>query len=306
MNAAHFDPHKFPSALTELPQWVCWRVEERQGKPTKVPVSARTGRPALANAPSTWGAFEEVLSYARSNGHGVGFVFSEHDPFAGVDLDDCIDPETRAVAPWAWAIVARLNSYSEVSPSGLGVKVFVRAALPEGRRGWGSGHGMYDRCRFFTMTGARFPGLPETVEERQAEIAALHAEQFPPLQAKPATSGPMPIRNLSDADVLHRAMSAANGTKFSRLWCGDRGGYTSDSEADAALCAMIAWWTGPDADRIDQLFRQSRLVRGKWDRASYRDKTIALALTRTEYYDPNRKHSPTARRLVLSDTRRAS
>lgn len=306
MNAADFTPRNFPGVLTELPQWVCWRVEERQGKPTKVPVSAATGRCALANAPSTWASFEEVLPFARSNGYGVGFVFSPRDPFAGIDLDNCIDPETRHVQPWAWEIITRLDSYTEVSPSGLGVKVFVRATLPDGRRSWPGGHGMYDRDRFFTMTGVRFDTLPPSPGDRQPQIEALHAELFPPQQAKPPGDRPIAILNLTDADIVQRAMSAANGTKFARLWLGDRSGYNSDSEADAALCSMLAWWTGPDAERVDQLFRQSHLVRGKWERASYRDKTIALALSRTEYYDPNRKHHPTARRLVLSDTRRAS
>lgn len=306
MSGIDFDAAQFPPAVRDLCQWVAWRKEERQGKPTKVPLSVTTGRMALTNAPSTWVTLEEAIPYARANGYGVGFVFTEHDPFTGIDLDDCIDPVTRIVAPWAWEIVTALDSYTEVSPSGLGIKVIVAATLPPGRRGWGAGHGMYDCTRFFTMTGSRFPTLPATVEERQAQIVALHTQIFPPPLPKPANNQPIPLRQLDDVDVVQKAMSAANGPKFARLWMGDRSGYNSDSEADAALLSMLVFWVGPDAERLDTLFRQSRLLRDKWERASYRDKTIALALKSTTFYDPKRTHRPATRRLVLSDARRAS
>lgn len=299
--APTFDAAQFPPDLLDFPNFVAWRIEQRQGKATKVPVNPRTGRLALANVPSTWARIEEALPFARREGLGIGFVFGAADPFAGVDLDDCIEEEARRVKPWAWEIIRELASYTEVSPSGLGAKIIVRATLPEGRRGWGQGHGMYDRCRFFTLTGCRIPDMPARVEERQAEIAALHARLFPPQQAKPAKSGPVAMHRWDDAEIVQKAMSVANGVKFSRLWLGDRGGYESDSEADAALCAMLAFWTGPDEDRIDQLFRASQLYRPKWERASYRDKTIALALKRSEFYRPR---AATAPRQALSFARR--
>lgn len=287
-----FDADQFPPDLFDYPNFVAWRVETRGGKPTKVPVNPRTGRLALTNLASTWATFEEALPFARREGLGIGFVFSAADPFAGIDLDDCIEEEARLVKPWAWEIICALASYTEVSPSGLGAKIIVRATLPGGRRGWGKGHGMYDRCRFFTLTGTRFPSLPPTVEPRQSEIAALHAKLFPPPPPAQPGAAPIPIRNWSDAEIVQKAMSVANGVKFSRLWLGDRGGYNSDSEADAALCSMLAFWTGPDTDRIDQLFRSSQLYRDKWERASYRDKTITLALKRAEYYRPRTTTTP--------------
>lgn len=292
-----FDPSQFPAELLDFPNFVAWRTEVRQGKPTKVPVNPRTGRLALSNVASTWATFEEALPFARSEGLGIGFVFSAGDPFAGVDLDDCIEAEARRVKPWAWEIICGLASYTEVSPSGLGAKIIIRAKLPTGRRGWGKGHGMYDTCRFFTLTGARFPTLPPTVEGRQPEIEALHAKLFPP--APPAQSGaaPIPLRNWSDAEIVQKAMSAANGVKFSDLWLGGDGDHTSPSEADASLCSMLAFWTGPDPERIAGLYRQSgryqdEIRRRKWERASYRDKTIALAMKRGTYYTPRTTHTP--------------
>ena len=90
---------------------------------------------------------------------------------------------------------------------------------------------------------------------------------------------------LSDTEVIQRALSASNGERFSRLWAGDVSGYGCHSEADLALCGMLAFWTGGDATRIDSLFRQSGLYRKKWDRKDYRNRTIAEALSgKTEFY----------------------
>jgi len=76
-----------------------------------------------------------------------------------VDLDDCRDPETGVLEPWAADAVATLNSYTEVSPSGTGVKVFVRSVLPAGGRSGGHFE-FYDRQRYFTLTGKRLPNTP--------------------------------------------------------------------------------------------------------------------------------------------------
>jgi primase-polymerase (primpol)-like protein len=91
--------------------------------------------------------------------------------------------------------------------------------------------------------------------------------------------------------ILEKAGSARNGAKFRRLYySGDISGHTSHSEADLALCSMLAFYCGPDPARIDELFRGSGLFRSKWNRADYRDSTIRLALEgRKEYYSPRQK-----------------
>jgi primase-polymerase (primpol)-like protein len=87
----------------------------------------------------------------------VGFVVTATHPFAGVDLDHCRDPETGKVALWAADIIRRLDSYTEVTPSGAGVRIWVRATLPPGGRKKGRIE-LYDRDRYFTITGAHVPG----------------------------------------------------------------------------------------------------------------------------------------------------
>jgi putative DNA primase/helicase len=147
---------------------------------------------------------------------------------------------------------------------------------------------MYDRGRFFTVTGRRLRGTSHLVEERQEQLSALHDRLFSPRERDvPERKGKVaPHNGLDDDEVLRRATSAANGARFAALWAGDRSGYTSDSEADLALCSMLAFWVGPDESRISSLFSRSGLMREKWNREDYRRRTISRAISRAEFYTP--------------------
>src|SRR5262249_59536187 len=90
----------------------------------------------------------------------------------------CRDAQTGVIAPWAREIVAALDSYTEVSPSGTGLHSFVCGKLPLGGRRHGRIE-MYDRDRYFTVTGDHLEGTPAAIEERTTELAALHARVFP-------------------------------------------------------------------------------------------------------------------------------
>ena len=288
-----------PPELRELPQWVGWRLALRQKgkgkwKWTKEPLNARTGALASTTNPPTWSSLGEVLTAFRDGlGDGIGFVFSEDGPHFGVDLDHCCNPETGAIEPWAQDIIDRLSSFTEISPTRTGVHLILQGELaPKGRRR--AGVEMYSEGRYFTVTGHAAPGTPTKIEERTAEIAKIHAETFDEPQAKP-TSGASP--NVSapsaDIDLIEKAFRATNGAKLRGLFGGDISGYDSQSEADLALCGLLAFWTGPDPARIDRLFRRSGLFRDKWDerRASdgrtYGEITIqtALASPREQYGD---------------------
>ena len=286
------DDAQIPAVLKAKEQWVCWRTEDREGTPTKVPVDPATGGYASVTRPGTWTDFTTALKYYRGSEavDGIGFVFTADDAYAGVDLDDCRDPKTGEVADWAVAILRRLASYTEWSPSGTGAHVIVEADIPAG--GNRAGHlEMYDRERYFTVTGDRVPGAPRTVEDRGEALRAIHAEYI-------ATAVPevrsMPVAaradvQLSDEELLEKAMNAANGEKFERLWNGDIAGYESHSEADQALCTLLAFWTGGDTQQIEALFGQSGLVREKWrNRPDYRERTIRNAIRGcSAFYDPS-------------------
>src|SRR5437016_3010925 len=116
-----------PDELKRIPQWVTWKRVERGGKQTKVPLDPGNGGLARTNAPYTWKQFDLAVQRQHAWGCvGIGYVFSENDPYIGIDLDGCRDPETGKLEPWAVEIVERLDSYAEASPSGTGVHIIVK------------------------------------------------------------------------------------------------------------------------------------------------------------------------------------
>jgi putative DNA primase/helicase len=281
-----------PRDMKVLNQWAAWRWEKRNGKWTKPPISPATGGYARNNDPDTWGSFASALRRMRKDRlPGVGYMFHPKDGLAGVDLDNCRGRKSCKIEAWALEIVEELDSYAEVSPSKTGLKVFVRGVLPPGRRRKGCLE-MYDRCRFFTTTGCALAGTPVTVNERQEELTHLHKRVFgseKSAHAEKSSGKYAAAMSVSDSELIERAMSAANGGKFSKLWAGDTSGYATPSnegrsEAELALCSFLAFWCGPDEGRIDRLFRQSGLMRQKWERDDYRALTLAAALNRGEFW----------------------
>ena len=304
-----------PAALREKPQWVGWKYVDRDGKPTKCPVNPKTGGPADSTDPATWATFDEALTaYQRDSMMGVGFVFAPDGGFCGVDLDDSVDPATGQLKAWARAIVEPLNSYTEVSPSGHGVKIFLRAKKPGSRcrKGYEDGDvEVYDSGRFFTVTGQRLPDVSANVEERQDALAVIYKAVFgvngeatpapgatPQPQAAVSQPPPAPMDappRLTDEAIIKKACSSRkNGAKFSALWDGQWNNYfNSASEADSSVVFTLAFYT-KDAAQIDRLFRQSRLYRPKWDerhgQMTYGQITIAKALEMvTGQYQPRGK-----------------
>jgi putative DNA primase/helicase len=272
-------PESFPAELLALPRWACWRYETKEdGKRTKVPIALRGGR-ASTTDPRDWGPFAAAYPTARRERLGLGFLLGG-DGVVGVDLDRCVTwpiaspqgphPE-RHLTDEARDIVTALYSYTEVSPSGRGVHILCRGALPPGRRGWG-GNGMYDRGRFLCMTGWRVEHTWHALTNRTAELAELHARLFPPVRAKlvQARLG----SGLTPEQVIEKASVAVNAGKFLALMAGDDLDYPSTSEADLAFAAMIAFYND-DPAVVRAVFDRSRRTRPKWrERERYRERTI--------------------------------
>lgn len=273
-----------PADLTSRRQWVVWRREERDGKQTKVPYRADSpGARASTTDAHSWAPFERAFSVVdRGKADGIGFVFAAEDPFCGVDLDACRD-DAGELNPVAAGLVTELDSYTEVSPSGAGMHVIVRARLA-GKRNRRGPVELYDRGRYFAMTGEYVAGFPHSPMPRQRALDALVARLFP---APPAPADPVAVARPileDDRELLERAFAAKNGADVQRLFGGDISGHGSHSEADLALVAHLAYWTGGDPVRVDALFRSSGLMRDKWDErrgdSSYGERTIAKALGR--------------------------
>ncbi len=284
-----------PEELRSFRQWVVWRYEWRlnrdsSGKWTKVLHNPANGRNADSTKPSTWGTFEAALSaYQRdpNKWDGIGFVFA--NGYGGIDLDDCRDPLTGKIEAWALEIVRQIDSYTEISPSGKGLHVFARAMLAgEGvnRRNW---HGreieIYDRGRYFTVTGNRLDGSTESVKERQAEVIALYERvrietgDKPKKERAPKVERAASARHHTtiDDDELIRRMLALQ--KFEDLFTGGAHSYGSDSEADFAFVSILCAATDDD-EQIARIWRLSGLGREKLNRRDYIDRTIRAARNR--------------------------
>ncbi|MFP9193305.1 hypothetical protein ACLI4Q_16875 [Natrialbaceae archaeon A-CW1-1] len=294
------DKEILPTEMCVREQWICWREEKRNGDTTKIPVDPKTGDFASSTDDRTWADLETALEYAASaRADGIGFVFTSTDPIVGIDLDKCRDPETGRPDKEAKRIVHHLDSYTEVSPSGTGYHVLVQGELPHGRNRRG-GIEMYDQSRFFTVTAEHVRGTPTSINERQEELEAIHeefvAEADDDEEAVVNLDQRTPQKqslDLEDSPLLEKARSAGNGEKFDRLWRGNLQGYDSQSEADMALCCILAFWTGGSQMQMDRLFRQSGLIRAKWDDVHYADgstygeKTLERAIAATdEFYEP--------------------
>ena len=277
------------TVLAKTARWVGARLEQRDGRDTKIPYAAvDPSRKASSTDPSTWTTFNVARRAVEIGWFPlIGFVLG--DGYVGIDLDKCRNPETGAIAEWATEIITLLDSYTEISVSGTGIHILCLGALPPGGRRKASIE-MYDAARFFVLTGDVIRGTE--IVDRTDRLAQLHGIVFG--QAEPAgrfdlddTRGTEGIGDddvygpLTDDQVLLRAAAASNGEKFLALWRGDLSAYSGDhSSADLALVAILMFWTRGDRAQADRLFRQSDLVRDKWTkRSDYRDRTFNKAVT---------------------------
>src|SRR5215217_4947659 len=187
--------------IRALRQWLVWRLEERHGRPTKIPYSLATGLRASSTAPENWASYQEAVRACKERGYeGIGFVFSKDDPFCGVDLDGCLDPKTGELEGWARQIVEELDSYTEISPSGTGVHILMRATIPDGRNRKGRFEA-YDRGRYFTVSGKHLPVSPQTIESRQEELRAVLRRVF----GEESTNGP--AKPVAPIELVDNALS---------------------------------------------------------------------------------------------------
>lgn len=255
-----------PSELKALPNWVCYRYFYDDGidKYRKMPINPRDMEPAKSNDPTTWTDYDTAVRAAEEC-DGIGFMFS-NSPYFGVDIDGVRDEIERYKAGEDTIItefVDTLQSYTELSRSGNGIHIICRGKLPPSGRRKGNVE-MYENGRFFVMTGnvaSEYADISDCTEA----IKVLH-EKYIGGGTSPSSSPALPPAELAltDSELLDRAKNAKNGAKFARLYAGDIAGYTSQSEADMALCNHLAYWTGCDAERMDRMFRGSGLFREKW------------------------------------------
>ena len=252
-----------PAEMRSYRQWVRRTAD-------KIPLNPRTGTPASATDPSTWGTFDEAI--ASPHGIGVGFVFTENDPYTGIDLDVKADEQPTAEQ---LAIYNEFDSYAEQSPSKRGVHIIVRGKVPTIKR---KGIEVYSSHRYFTMTGDVLRTGP--IADHSANLQTMWA-RMGGNASQAAQDVPGAAQTASDAEVIDQACNAANGAKFATLYAGNwQGEYPSQSEADQALINIIAFYS-KNREQVARIFRASALgQRDKAKRSDYMNRMLSKAFDR--------------------------
>ena len=304
----------FPKQLDELKslrQWVAYRLvwNEKKGKADIRPINPHDGTGAKANDPATWGTYDEAMNFAIRQGliagksGGVGFEFG--GGYCGIDLDNVVLEDGR-LKEFASEIVELMSSYTEYSPSHKGLHILCKLSVSMSEFGTRHrndeiGLEMYDSGRFFTVTGEIY-GEAKSILKRTREARKVYNKYLHKDEDKKSNMGFLRMSEginsidsseLTDSELWEKMFSSRNGHEILALYQGNTSWYGDDhSRADLALCSHLAYWTGGDEWQMDRMFRESGLMRPKWDERhgaqTYGAMTLGLALrTVTAAYTPN-------------------
>ena len=187
--------------LQSFKSWVSWeyRAKSESEKPSKVPISPKTGFAASSTNSETWGDYQGALQIAtRRRLPGVGFVLSDHDEFTGIDLDDCINDEGDP-EPWAQEILDLAETYCETTPSGHGLRLIARGKVERSVKQNSAGVEIYRDKRYLTITGDHWPGSPVDIRPapKTLELLMRRVEQARAV-ASVAVTAPTPSSSTSD------------------------------------------------------------------------------------------------------------
>lgn len=298
-----------PLEMKKAPQWVA-----RVGK---VPINPHNLRGASANNKNTWGTFEQAYnSIGKQAGSpesvkgkkcdGIGFELCP--PFCGIDIDHCFNPSTGELTKEAADIINVIDSYTEFSPSGTGIHIICKLDKPldltrkKGKLDDVQALEIYENNRYFTVTGNVF-GEPKPIKIQTSAVLCVHeaylCDTNKPTNHAESVCKPLQPLNFTDEEIIRTALKSRNGAEFNALWNGDTSRYGGDeSRADLALCNMLAFYCQGDKGAVDRLFRQSALMRPKWNEKrgdnTYGEMTIDKAVNSCrEFYSPHRLSATT-------------
>lgn len=285
---------ELPAALAAFAAWrqfIVYKLvpsESRPGKTDKLPIDTATGRVSNAHDSAIWLDVNQAIHIAQQWGepYGVGFVFTENDPFWFLDIDDCLTP--TGWAPYALQICSLLSNCAvEISGSGNGLHLFGSGKPPVHACRNDSIHcEFYHTGRFAALTGVGACG--DAALDFTPVLHSLVTTYFAPdlLQSEPVSWTTEPVPEWSgiadDPELIRRALASRSAAQafshkasFADLWFADaqalglaypdsRRPYNC-SDADGGLAQHLAFWTGKDCERIRRLMWLSQLAREKWE-----------------------------------------
>lgn len=276
-----------PNKLKKDGNFCCWKYEVSKGRKTKVPYNPNNENRAKSNEKATFGSYDDAIISLESRGFdGIGIGM--FDGVCAIDIDDCVGKDGK-LSHIAEDIVKIMQSYTEYSPSGEGIHILFTVENFEFNKeayyimNRNKGLEVYisgATSKYVTVTGNRIGiyELKDCTQQLQVVLDKYMRKENPAVKGVIAVNEKLEVND----GMPERAFNAKNGSKFKKLYYGDLDGYDSQSEADQALCNMLAFWTGKNPMRMDELFRNSALMRDKWDRkwsgSTYGEMTIQKAI----------------------------
>lgn len=291
-----------PGGLAEYRQFVLWNAEPsstRPGKTDKFPIHPVHGYRVGVTDTTAWISYDEAAAaLAQGRAQGIGFVFTENDPFFFFDIDN-------AVVNGQWSELAtRMFSifqgcYFEVSQSGKGIHFIGSATGKHACKNTALGIELYTKGRFCALTGAHAAGT--ALANAQPQFDWLVASYFASGAADTSSEWTdSPVAEWygpeNDDELIARMLASrpsaasvfggratvqdlwsANIQRLSEVWPDPRG--FDHSSADIALCTHLAFWTGKNCERMNRLFERSGLMREKWSRPDYKQSTVLKGIS---------------------------
>jgi hypothetical protein len=307
------------TVLTDYPQFILWRAvwDDARGKFQKIPTHPGTGNPHSAHDSTQWMDAGTALNELQNkpDDYGIGFVFTDNDPFWFLDIDNC-----AASGRWSPLALELLNvlhgAAVEVSYSGSGLHIFGAGKIKNHAcKNIPLGLEFYTSGRFVALSMNQVSGnmLTDFTDIINDVVIPRFFPASEHAQAAEWSTGPVEEWNgpTDDDELINKILSSKKSAgavfgkraAFPDLWFGNSealgqaypaqapGADFDHSAADSALCTALAFWTGKDCERIDRLFRKSALYREKWERERYREDTIlkAVSITKNVYSKPEKR-----------------
>ncbi|ALJ24008.1 DNA primase [Lactobacillus gallinarum] len=267
-----FNYKTIPEELRNLKQWGLFHLKyiPEHKKNTKIPLNAYDGTLGKSNDPSTWAEFDTALRALDKFDNADGLAFYFANGYVGLDIDS-IESDLQdyfAGSPETLITTFRnftKKTYMEISQSGKGIHAIFKGKIPGTHRRKGN-YEMYESGRFFALTGNTI-GSNKIQSLNQTEMKKLYEFLFGKDKIVSIFSfQDQPINDLSVSEIINRMLTSAKGQR-DKLFM--QGGwekfYPSQSEADLAFANDLAFWTGKNFQKMDTIFRNSSLMRDKWD-----------------------------------------